>query len=317
MAVLASVAGGMASCAGAPRSTLEGASIRPLATGLAAPAPCGGCHAAIADEWRVSFHRLAFTDETFQHSLALEDPKEHVFCTGCHAPAASRLGVAVGVDCEACHGVTPHARDGARARPGPAATCAGCHEFTFAGGREELVQRTVSEHARSAFADVPCAGCHMPTRAGHKDHRFLAGHAPERISAAVRVEAERVQGAAAIRFVLRVDAGHDFPTGDMFRRARLLVFAEGARGEIVGDASRTFGRTWTALREGSHAEARTEARDTRIRGTWTGVVSLGEPGAPIARARWQLLYERVLAVRGDQVTVVSSDAVAEGTVAWR
>jgi hypothetical protein len=49
-------------------------------------------------EWEGSFHRSAFVDATFQSSLALEEPKEHAFCTRCHAPAAARAGVAAGCD---------------------------------------------------------------------------------------------------------------------------------------------------------------------------------------------------------------------------
>jgi hypothetical protein len=157
----------------------------------------------------------------------------------------------------------------------------------------------------------------MPSRDGHKDHRFVSGHAPERIAAAVHVDVARAAPArAALRVSIRVDAGHAFPTGDMFRRARLVVFAEGARGEIVADAERTFGRTWGGVRSGAHAGARTQESDTRIRGSWADVVVLDDPSAPIVRVRWTLLYERVLAVRGPHVSVASSDVIAAGELGW-
>ena len=254
------------------------------ATATATAAACEGCHAAIASEWRASFHRTAFSDATFQESLALEEPKEHAFCTRCHAPAATagRDGTAAGVDCVACHagvhvGAGAAAGAGARAGAGAGAGCAGCHQFTFDDGRPDLVQETVSEHAASSYADVGCAECHMGARDGHKDHRFVSGHAPAAISRAVHVEVAREGGggrAEAVRLLIRVDAGHAFPTGDMFRRARLLVFAEGARGEIVADAERTFGRTWGGVSSGEHAGAREQRSDTRIRGTWAEVVPL-------------------------------------------
>jgi hypothetical protein len=271
---------------------------------------CGSCHAAIATEWAGSFHRTAFSDATFQSSLALEEPKEHAFCTRCHAPAAARAGVGVGVDCMSCHGAAPHEKTKKTSTSG----CATCHEFTFDDGRPELVQKTVSEHAASEYAGVSCTECHMPSREGHKDHRFLSGHAPERIASAVHVEVARA--GAALRATIRVDAGHAFPTGDMFRRARLVVFAEGARGEIVANAERTFGRTWGALRAGEHAGARTQESDTRIRGAWSDTVALDDPSAPIVRVRWSLLYERVIAVSGPHVSVASSDVVAEGVTSW-
>ena len=318
-----------------------------------ASAACASCHAEIASEWRASFHRTAFTDATFQVSLALEEPKEHAFCTRCHAPATTasltaaptaaataRGGVEVGVDCVACHagahagaearagaeagasaearasaGASAEARAGAGAGAG---VCARCHEFTFDDGRPDLVQETVSEHAASIYTGVACAECHMPARDGHKDHRFVSGHAPSQIARAVRVDVERApeRGADALRVAIRVDAGHAFPTGDMFRRARLMVFAEGARGEIVADAERTFGRTWGGVTSGEHAGARLQQSDTRIRGSWAEVIDLGAPSAPIVRVRWTLLYERVVAMRGPHVSIASSDTIAEGELRW-
>jgi hypothetical protein len=283
----------------------------------AAAASCETCHAAIAGEWRASFHRTAFTDATFQASLAMEEPKEHAFCTRCHAPAATTAGVAVGVDCVACH-ADVHA--GARASAGAVASaragaCGGCHEFTFEDGRPDLVQETVSEHAASIYAGVGCAECHMPARDGHKDHRFVSGHAPAQIARAVHVDVAREKG-TALRVVIRVDAGHAFPTGDMFRRARLVVFAEGARGEIVADAERTFGRTWGGVARGEHAGAREQQSDTRIRGTWSEVIDLEAPSAPIVRVRWTLIYERVVAMRGPHVSVAASDTLVEGELRW-
>jgi predicted CXXCH cytochrome family protein len=283
-------------------------------------ASCETCHAAIGAEWRASFHRTSFTDATFQASLAMEEPKDHAFCTRCHAPAATataRGGIAVGVDCVACH-ARAHASASAGASAGAGAgACAGCHQFTFGDGRPDLVQETVSEHAASIYAGVGCAECHMPARDGHKDHRFVSGHAPSQIARAVHVEVTRDADAAnALRVVIRVDAGHAFPTGDMFRRARIVVFAEGARGEIVADAERTFGRTWGGVASGEHAGAREQRSDTRIRGTWSEVIDLEPTPTPIVRVRWTLIYERVLAMRGPHVSVASSDTLAEGALRW-
>ena len=284
-------------------------------------AACEGCHAAIAEEWRSSFHRTAFSDATFQESLALEEPREHAFCTRCHAPAATarRDGTAAGVDCVACHAEV-HA--GARASAGAGTRgCAGCHEFAFDDGRADLVQQTVSEHDASIYASVGCAECHMPAASGHKDHRFVSGHAPAQLARAVHVEVSRDGDLRAgktdgVRVTIRVDAGHAFPTGDMFRRARLVVFGEGAQGEIVADAERTFGRTWGSVRSGEHAGRREQRSDTRIRGTWSELVELEAPSAPIVRVRWMLVYERVVAMQGPHVSLASSDEIAAGALAW-
>lgn len=231
----------------------------------------------------------------------MEEPKEHAFCNDCHAPARDRT---VGVDCGSCHGSSPHDKKIAAAN-----TCKNCHEFTFPE-RPELVQKTVSEHAASDFAGVACTECHMPSQDGHRDHRFVAGHSPERLSRALKVDVTRAKG-NAVSVTIRVDAGHAFPTGDMFRRARLVVFAERADGAIVADAERIFGRTWTARVDG----LRTEATDTRIRGSYREEITL-EPSAPIARVRWSIVYERVVAMRPPHINLASSDVLASGDLAW-
>jgi len=250
----------------------------------------------IAQEWASSFHRTSFSDATYQESLALEDPKEHAFCNNCHAPARDRMA---GVDCASCHQAKVAARD----------TCQTCHEFAFPG-RPELVQKTVSEHGASDFAGVACIDCHMPKRDGHRDHRFLAGHSPERIARAVHVEVTQT-AARTVRVSIAVDAGHAFPTGDMFRRARLVVFGEREDGAIVADAERIFGRTWAGTIDG----ARTEATDTRIRGAWSEEIAL-DSSAPIARVRWSLIYERAVSVRPPHINLASSDVLASGDLGW-
>lgn len=262
---------------------------------------CASCHADVADEWRASFHRTAFTDATFQASLALEEPKDRAFCTNCHAPTQV---AAEGVGCGSCH-AEPH-----RGKPASlaGASCAPCHEFTFEG-RTELVQKTASEHRSSAFSGTPCVSCHMPQRAGHRDHRFVAGHQPQALAPAVHVSVTRA--GSAVRVAIRVDAGHDFPTGDMFRRARLLVFAEREDGQIVADAERVFGRTWGAVPSGPGAGARTQLADTRIRGSWQETIPL-ESDAPVSRVRYALVYERLVAASGAHVSVRSSDTLVEG-----
>jgi len=122
---------------------------------------------------------------------------------------------------------------------------------------------------------------------------------------------EAARQGEALLLNIDVDAGHAFPTGDMFRRARLEVFAEDAAGRIVDSAERTFGRTWGALVTGE----RTQLSDTRIRGAWREAFPLDAP-RPIARVRFRLLFERVVAVGGPHADVVATDEVARGELAW-
>ncbi|AKV03620.1 hypothetical protein AKJ09_10283 [Labilithrix luteola] len=281
---------------------------------------CENCHRDIAEEWRGSFHRMAFTDDTFQRSLALEEPSERTFCVQCHAP--EKL-VANGVGCISCHGeAAPRSTVTARAPHaltkdasfGTSQACASCHQFTFDAehdGRPDLVQKTLDEHAASPFADVSCAACHMPPRRGHRDHSFAGGHALDLLRHSVRIEARRLDR-DLVHVVVESSAGHAFPTGDMFRRARLLVFGESADGSIVASSERSFGRTWGVEAKGPQAGRRRELTDTRLRGRFEDDVRL-EGSAPITRVRYALLFERILSMRGEaDVSPVSSDVIAEG-----
>jgi hypothetical protein len=188
---------------------------------------------------------------------------------------------------------------------GTEAACAKCHQFTFDDRRADLVQKTLSEHAASAVPNVPCADCHMPKGS----HAFRAGHDLPFLREALGVRATRV-GADRVRVVILPGTGHDFPTGDMFRRAQLLVFGEDAAGSIVASAERLFGRRWGMTPEGS----RIETADTRIRGKFDEEIAL-DARLPIARIRWEIRFQRILSARSESdVTLVSNDVIAEGAV---
>lgn len=251
---------------------------------------CATCHAAIENEWSSSFHRVSFTDGTYQETLALEEPKRHAFCNGCHAPARDRTA---GADCVSCHGASPHEKE---KKTAAVDTCKNCHEFSFEG-RAELVQKTLSEHAASDFANVACTACHMPPRDGR-----ATSTRPGRPTSRMRCASRSVS--------IRVDAVHAFPTGDMFRGARRRVRGACGRRD-VGDAERIFGRTWAGRVDG----ARTEASDTRIRGAWSEEISL-DPSGPIARVRWSIVYERIVAMRPPHINLASTDVLASGDLAW-
>lgn len=272
-------------------------------------AECASCHGDVAKEHDRSFHRVAFTDSTYQASLALEEPKEHAFCNGCHAPD----GPNDGVGCIACHGATPKSVRAARAPHAltvdptfaTESACASCHQFKLDNGRPDLVQRTIEEHARSELAASPCQQCHMAERGPRRKHVFDSGHSLAWLEGSQKVTAKRSGNDVDVR--IESYAGHAFPTGDMFRRVRLLVFGEREDGAIVAAAERTFGRTWGADERGR----RKELGDTRIRGTFRETFHL-DADAPLARVRYVLLFERVLAQRAGGAVLVSSDTIAEG-----
>lgn len=213
-------------------------------------ATCETCHADVAEEWRASRHRAAFTNPEFQGALARE-PARAAFCRGCHAPeadprAAPTTAVAEqtpwgrGVTCVSCH--LPAGSSAILAGPGtakaphalrrePAFTteraCLSCHEFAFPG-RTDAMQRTVSEHAEGG-AGASCADCHMRrtedgerTGRPHASHRFPGGHDAALVSGAVRVETRREPGRVIVRLT-PTGVSHAVPTGDLFRRLAVTV----------------------------------------------------------------------------------------------
>jgi Cytochrome c554 and c-prime len=244
---------------------------------------CEGCHVEIAREWRASRHRASASNRAFVAAFQREpDP----FCWDCHAPEArAQKGLETpasqtGVACVTCHqeahgAVVPaelerpspsrHALRSNEARTGSQA-CAGCHEFAFpsaARERREMMQTTLSEHARSIFAEQSCAECHMP-RVGsdqHRSHALGSTRDPAAFRQAVRVSAERTSGGLRVR-IAPVGVGHAFPTGDLFRRLRVVVEAmDGSR--VVRREQRYLARHFTSRLQADGAVRREETGDDR------------------------------------------------------
>lgn len=289
---------------------------------------CESCHADIAEEWRASWHAHSETDAAYQRAFALEPLQ---FCQGCHAPeaalnlpvpeAAAKLGVA----CVTCHVVggqvlaasrhddPRRTRLGADSAPHPvlrdgrlngSLACAGCHEFEFpdrsARRTPELMQSTVTEHARSAQRDQACASCHMPltTRgsARHLSHAFPGGHDDALVKSAVTVRAERSRDGARITLTPR-ELGHAFPTGDLFRRLEVSAEAIGPEWQVVARDRRYLARHWQRQPSPFGVVLRSATRDDRpLSGTAVVDLSLDAPNLPIA---WRVAYQRVEHPRSD------------------
>lgn len=274
-----------AACAGPSRPPAA----LPAGDAVAHNRACEGCHAEIAREWRGSLHRAAHADPVYQRAFAREPLP---FCTGCHAPEADPEDPgpspvhALGVGCVTCHAVTA-AHETGRAAKSPTAECASCHEFAFPGTTEKM-QLTASEHRASGAAGLACATCHMPrAEAGgraHASHRFGASRVPAFVRRAAHITAARGAGTVTFRFTPD-RAGHAFPTGDLFRRLRLVVELEGRNVEMF------LGRK--TKRAIGHGAAALNASDDRpfARGEPATVdVDIGRDARPIA---WRVIYERV------------------------
>lgn len=291
---------------------------------------CVGCHSDLAREWSHSLHRGAFEDPMFQAALARE--RDPGFCRSCHAPESdprhepTPREAAAGVACVSCHldgkdGVVlaapdpgaddsevPHALRRTSAFASPDA-CAGCHEFWFpSGGRaghELKMQRTVTEHARSDFADESCQSCHMlPARSGgavHHDHGFAVVGQPQMLRAAVSIAATRPEpGRVVLELSPRV-VGHAFPTGDLFRRLVIELHADDDG--VAWSTQRVLEREFVGQRVGDGQIIKVEREDSRVGvGRGPRVVELALPAELHGRRlRWVLVYERALeAASGSQ-----------------
>jgi hypothetical protein len=223
---------------------------------------CAACHQAETAEWNASLHHAAYTDTDFQASFKAEPL---AFCFDCHAPEAKgnrddEQAAAIGVGCASCHSVG----EGHGTRPTHVATtdCSSCHEFSFPGRKNALMQSTMTEHAKSPLADRSCASCHLPRAAdGHRDHRFNVSRNEALLRSSLDVEISR-RTAEGIELTLKTnDVGHAMPTGDLFRRLRIVVFAESRDGRLLGDDEILLGRRF----DRAHGVP-TETNDDRVFG---------------------------------------------------
>lgn len=310
----------------------------PAAGRLAANEACARCHPVIAEEWSRSQHRTAFTDADFTRAFRREPT---AFCQSCHAPEAdpraevSAAAADVGVGCVTCH--VPHGSDGAvlaRHESGRAehavrtsadfvqvAGCASCHEFDFASRPGLAMQSTVSEHARSRFADRGCGDCHMRElgegRDHHTDHSFAASRDPEMLRTAVIAHAERVDDERVRIRLAPGEIGHAFPTGDLFRRLLVVAEAYDGDGDLLADDARALGRRFAETRTGT----RTIVEDDRVGahahdgGAVDVVLDLG-PDADALEIRWRVIHQRVdFAGHADDAAIAGETIVVSGALA--
>ncbi len=270
-------------------------------TPIAENARCEGCHESEAREWRSSLHRASHEDPTYRASFRREP---QAFCTQCHAPLGLE-SASIGVGCTSCHGKDHESGKLAEA------TCVGCHEFSFpdrarSTAAEDRMQLTATEHTDSAFANASCSSCHMPSSGARKSHVFAASRDLPSLQRAVRVGGV-VQGDIVNLTVEPGQTGHAFPTGDLFRRARVGVELIDENGERVDFAIRDLSRTFEVRERHTFQLA-----DTRPGAPGQGVVrlSIKMPGASRGRVRYWLDYERMETV----TDVEQSTRVLEGWI---
>lgn len=214
---------------------------------------CATCHAAIAAEWAISRHALAWTNGIFQREYT---GRPLQWCVNCHAPLTTQQAGQFrdrGVDCATCHvragglvaqrkrAGSPHATI-AEPSFGSPAYCADCHQFTFPvltpHGDVERMSRYPMQDTVASFLAGPYAreldGC-MTCHGSRTNHAYLGGHDPAMLAAALelgwcrRDNAPAAEGGPAIELSLKnVAAGHTVPTGDIHRHMNLHLWRSSA-----------------------------------------------------------------------------------------
>lgn len=300
-----------------PRLPMPRPARRRLAAAVRENAACEACHEDIAKEWRGSYHQRANIDPAYQHAFAIEPT---AFCRSCHAPEADPLKEppaevsALGVGCVTCHvteeGVVlaaNHQPTDLNRAPAPhplrrsnefahAGGCAGCHEFRFPrpGDADDaaFMQTTVREHQRSPAAAKPCADCHMPVRQGRRSHAFAEVRDEAWLRASLNVTAERAPDDVLRITLAQPNPGHDFPTGDLFRRIEVGYALSDKDGEVLHREARYLARHFELVpgMGGRHL-----ARDDRVQSE-PKLLEFELPPAAGARLSWWVTYQRVATV---------------------
>ncbi|MFL5812253.1 MAG: multiheme c-type cytochrome [Bdellovibrionia bacterium] len=188
---------------------------------------CRECHKSQYTEWTGSRHHAAYDNPIFQRGHR-RDPI--LRCITCHTPTDEQRGaieehqdtplIHEGVTCVSCH-LDGHS-SGSKYLKEPE-LCARCHQFKFLRGGE-FAQRTYSEWQayRKQGGTKTCQDCHMPGGS----HSFLGGHSLKKLRKALQIRWSK-NSEAAVVWIKNVGAGHDVPTGDVFRELKVEVKERG------------------------------------------------------------------------------------------
>jgi len=318
-----------------------------LEAAVALNASCVSCHDEQARQWLGSHHQRANTNPAYRRAFAIEPSP---FCRACHAPEADPVKEPphavseLGVGCVTCHvteegvvlaAVSPAGESGRGAAPAPhplrrstefarSGGCAGCHEFRFPmpGGNEDafFMQTTVREHERSPGATKACADCHMPLHEGRRSHAFARVRDPAFLRANLKVTAERSDDDTLRITLVQPNPGHDFPTGDLFRRLEVGYELRTEGGKLLRREARYLGRHFEIVpgMAGRHL-----SQDNRVTSEPKVVEwELSPPAAakPSSRIFWWVTYQRVATVgtgtNPNDAIIESEVKLHSGNLAW-
>ncbi|MHC5037091.1 MAG: multiheme c-type cytochrome [Planctomycetota bacterium] len=223
---------------------------------------CRECHLAIYEEWKASYHALAWDDPQLQvPGIRLKEKSD---CWPCHVPEPVYQSIGYvppprplrrseGVDCISCH-YTPRGMSGRINASDPPCKpvvaqppidslklCEGCHNQ----------HKTHDEWATSRYhPDTGCNDCHMPWKEGtptkgkpskrYRAHTWPGCHDLEMLRRALTVTVRREAEGKIFIELFNDGAGHNFPTDARFHRADLKVDVVRASGEELPEFEATF-----------------------------------------------------------------------------
>lgn len=305
---------------------------------------CIPCHDDQAKQWRGSHHQISNANPAYRKAFAIEPSP---FCRGCHAPEADPRAdppdavSALGIGCVTCHvteeglilaAASPERDDAKAPHPlrrsaefGQTGGCANCHEFRFPTARgdddDAYMQTTLKEHRRGGAAAKPCAECHMPLVSGRRSHSFAEVRDPAYLRENMRASAELGEESTLRITLTQTAPGHDFPTGDLFRRLEIGCELKTQDGKVLRREVRYSTRHFETV---AGQTPRRLMLDDRVGGE-PRVFEMELP-APPSKPRpsvvsWWVTYQRVATI-GDgkdpaKATVESEVALHSGTIPWK
>lgn len=224
-------------------------------------AQCLGCHKREFEDWEKSRHSRAFNNQNFLEGY-FREPQER--CLNCHTPLREQVQeikqsptlklAHEGVNCITCH-VREGKVQSSRSSGDSYHTyvendflksprfCASCHEFSVNAVEDGAIHLTAT-NAQSTYSEWKryqaaggmrtCQDCHMPDGR----HMFHGAHGSTKNP--LRIQFRR-EPRRTVLTIWSEGVGHNFPSGDVFRRLTLEVRGRGERAFKVVE---TFGRRY-------------------------------------------------------------------------
>lgn len=186
---------------------------------------CKECHLKQYQEWSKSTHKISFTNPTYQKGYKVEGNKR---CLNCHLPLESqRISVESstphllneGVTCVSCH--TAHSSQAHKNQSSK--LCSQCHQFNFRH-TPVAAQNTYQEwlYYKQKGGTKRCQDCHMNS----KSHDFKFNRPDVPYSEALSFKVKK-SGNNFYLTLKNKGAGHNIPTGDIFRHLQIQAGSNG------------------------------------------------------------------------------------------